>query len=220
VSLKRKANSGGNGEEFEKPAAGTFPAICVAIIVTGTHNEAYPGQEARDTPKLFLVWELLGEVMAGSKFNFVIGREYTDSLNAKANLRKLIDGWRSKGPLADDEEFDISLLKGQPCLVTVTHTTPNSEGKQYANVSSVTKPMKGQKFDKPMREMFVYEAVDANPPAQDWLPRIYGKTVAERIMVSNEYVALSGTQKRVDALKNGNGQHAEQSAPQEEFTQF
>jgi hypothetical protein len=191
MSLKRTVSSG-NSEEFEQPPAGTHLAVCVAVVVTGTHAEEYKGV-AKEVEKIFLAWELLGEVMPGTKNNWVVGREYTLSLNAKANLRKLIDAWKTPPPLADGDDFDLARLAGQPCQVTLTETQPNAEGRTYRNVVGVTRKTKDQAAGKAQRPPFVYDAIDlAAGPAglaalPDWLPRIYGQTVADRIKDSNEW---------------------------------
>lgn len=199
MPLTRKAPSSKDGGDFELVPAGTFPAVCVAVVATGTHNEAFQGQEPKDQEKIYLAWELIGETMQSSRYSHVIGREYTFSLNAKANLRKLIDAWRGK-PLADGEEFDLTKLAGQPCLLTVTHTQPNAEGRQYSNVSGVARPMKGQVVGKPMRTPIIYDTIHA-PESEDalalswsWLPRIYGELVFDRIKASKEWRALRGTE--------------------------
>ncbi len=208
MSLTRKAPSAKDQGDFELCPAGTFPAVCVAVVTTGTHNESFKGEEPKDAEKVYLAWELIGETMAASKYSHVIAREYTFSLNSKANLRKLIDAWRGK-PLADGEEFDLTKLAGQPCLLTVAHTTPNAEGKSYANVAGVTKPMKGQVVGKPMRPVIVYDEI-AEPDSEDalalswsWLPRIYGELVFDRIKGSKEWKALGGSPPAKPT--NGNG---------------
>jgi hypothetical protein len=175
-------------EEFEQPPAGTFPAVCVAVVVTGTHPEEWKGVP-KEVEKIFLAWELVGEVMPGSRYHWVVGREYTLSLNRQANLRQLIDGWKSTA-LADGEDFDLAVLAGRPCLVTLKMSTANAEGRKYCNVNGVARPMKGQVIGKPQRAPFVYEAVDPAAGLEifpDWLPRTYGQLIAGRIQDSREW---------------------------------
>jgi hypothetical protein len=108
----------------------------------------------------------------------------------------------------------------QPCNVNVTWTTANAEGRQYANVAGVTKPMKGQTFGKPGRPFVLAEEVDADTIEQvkehdHWLWRIFGKPVSERMAESNE-----GGGKAAKSQTNGHSGTSKQEAPQEEFTQF
>jgi hypothetical protein len=193
MSLKRTVST--NNEEFEQPPSGTHRAFCVAVIVTGTHEETWKGVK-KEVEKIFLAWEFAEELMADGKTRWVIGREYTFSLNGRANLRQLIDAWASK-PLKDGDAFDLALLAGSPCMVTVVETEKNSEGRTYRNVEKVVQlPARDRPtIGKPQRTPFVYDAIDLDAGAAglealpEWLPRTYGQLVADRIKDSKEWKA-------------------------------
>ena len=69
-------------------------------------------------------------------------------------------------------------------------TKPNAEGRKYRNVNGVARPMRDQKIGKPQRTPFVYDAVDLAmglDALPNWLPRILGDLVADRIRDSREW---------------------------------
>lgn len=70
---------------------------------------------------------------------FLVSQWYTLSLHEKANLRKDLDAWRGKSFTDEDlkEGFDVEKLVGAPCLLNVTQSKSEKNGKVYANVSSI-----------------------------------------------------------------------------------
>jgi hypothetical protein len=137
MPLRAPVNSG--GKDFESVSAGTHLAVCRAVIDLGIQpgrgqypqprHEVYLGFEV---PGERATWVKDGKDMEGPK---AIGRSFTLSMSEKSNLRKNVQAWRGK-TFSDKEaeEFDITKLAGQPCLLTVTH----SEDGKYANIVSIT----------------------------------------------------------------------------------
>jgi hypothetical protein len=83
-------------------------------------------------------WELADEKMDDGE-PFSIHQRYTFSLHEKAKLRADLESWRGKS--FDEQEleaFDLEVLLGKPCLVTIVHEA-GGNGKTYANVKSVAK---------------------------------------------------------------------------------
>jgi hypothetical protein len=74
----------------------------------------------------------------------VISKEYTLSMNEKANLRKDLKSWRGKD-FTDEEakKFDITNLLGVSCMLNVIHVTSKDGSKQYASISGITPLPKG-----------------------------------------------------------------------------
>src|SRR5436190_14013268 len=100
-----KPTKGGGEGGFAKAPPGNHAAVLVAIVDMGTHWNEFGG-ERKKQHKIYLVWELVGEQVAGTNRNHVIGVDLTYSLNEKAKLRKWIEARRGK-PLPEDVEFDI-----------------------------------------------------------------------------------------------------------------
>jgi hypothetical protein len=131
------------GGSYTPPPVGTHLALCYRIIDLGTQKTTYNG-ETKTAHKLMISWELPQERMDDGR-PFAISKRYTWSMHEKSTLRKDLEAWRG---LAFSERdfgpsgFDIRNILGKACLLGVVHKeTP--EGKVFANVVSVGKPMKG-----------------------------------------------------------------------------
>ena len=159
MGFSMKASSGG---DFETPAAGSQPAVLVGLIELGTQQEEYQGQ-TKEARKVFLVWELTGEKKSDGS-NFVIGRDYTQSLNQMAALRKVVEKWRGR-EMQVDEEFDLTKLIGKPCLLSLVHKTSQG-GKTYAKIDGVQAVPKGMAVPPATRKPIVW-AIDGGQPIPD-----------------------------------------------------
>lgn len=183
-------NKGGTGEggTYELPPEGTHAAVLVALVELGTQHNQIDGKDQR---KILLAWELTNEQDSTGK-NFVVGRDYTQSLNEKAALRQLIKTWRGKDLEEDGEgnvNFDLGLLLGKPCQVTVSHYKTGS-GKVVARVEAVTRPVKGLTVPPATHEPIGWELESGEPiPTDYWLPWIFGRKVKEKIEESAEWKA-------------------------------
>lgn len=129
--------------EFELVPAGVYLARCFKMIDLGTQKTEFKGV-AKDVRKILLYWELLrdddGEAifMADGERVFTINKEYTWSMDPKANLRKDLDSWRGT-PFTDAEAdgFEITKLLGVFCKLQVIHKKSKDGQKTYANVGSL-----------------------------------------------------------------------------------
>ena len=198
--FKQKAAAGGTGEAYPIPDAEPHPGVLVAILDLGNHEEQYGDQEAKKARKVFLVWELTATPMPGGKQNFFVGRDFTLSLNEKANLRKFIRGWRGED-IPDGTDFDIGSLLGTPdgqgkppgkkCIVNITHKKSADGKKTYSLVDSVSKIGRTTApVPDPTVEPFLWEIDGGSElPEHEWLPHLYGKPVQEKIRVSQEWLA-------------------------------
>jgi hypothetical protein len=185
----KATNSGGDGQ-FEIPPAGSNPAVLVAIIDLGTHQEEmnFEGEvKYKDTRKCFVVWELTSEKMTGMKDrNHVIGKEYTLSYHAKAGLRKMLESMRGSS-YAEGAEINIAKALGGKCLLNIVHNQSKTSDKTYAKVDNVSPVVKGLTVAPPQNTPFLWEIDGKEPPPDyDWLPRIFGKEVSAKIAESHE----------------------------------
>lgn len=181
-SVKAK-NSSGAGEV---PPAGTHPAVCVGVIDLGTQPYEYQGQH-KMVRMVYLLWEMTAEKVSGFKDrNHVIGRSYNVSFGPKSTLRQLVEKWRGKS-FAEGEEFDLAKLAGQKCLLIVTH---NDKG--YARVDGVSSVPKGMDVPAAQHRPVLYEVGGAEPiPEDDWIPWMFGKTIADHVRGCEELKAAS-----------------------------
>ena len=139
------ARNSGN-EDFPLCPAGTFVGRCYMVIDLGLQESSYQGVDSLQH-KVRIGWELPTELMDNGK-PWKIGKEYTLSLNEKANLYKDLISWRGAAFSAaeldpEGDGFDIFRVKGAPCQLTVIHKESGTTKKSYANVIGVSKLMKG-----------------------------------------------------------------------------
>lgn len=177
-----------NDTNFELAPAGTHLAMCYRVIDLGTQETTYMGQ-AKKQHKVLLSWELPDEKMADGR-PFTISQRYTWSMSEKASLRRDLESWRGV-PFTDKDfgegGFDIKNVVGKACLLTIVHTEKN--GKTYANITSISRLMKGM----------TAPAQTVNEQAYLWLhesrwnPEIFHKLsdgLKSAIMSSPEYKGL------------------------------
>lgn len=136
-------------------------------------------------------WELPSELFTdseGKDMPRMIGKTYTKSLSENAALRKMLEGWRGK-KFSDDElqGFDLTVLLGLPCMLTVTHSSSN--GKTYADISGVAAMPKGmeappQVYDNLAFDLDAFDALNNI----DSLPEF----IQEQIKKSKEWEIFAG----------------------------
>jgi hypothetical protein len=182
VSLVAKAKS--DNREFKLPPAGTHVARCVQIVDLGTQRGEWQGKP-KETHKVRLAWELPNEKdtfkpEVGPE-PFIIGKDFTVSLDEKASLRKTLEAWRGR-PFTEAElaGFDISKLKGVAAMLNVQHVT--KDGKTYANVSAVMALPKGMPVPDQINKTLHFELEMGRDSAEfkalpEWLQKRIGECV-------------------------------------------
>lgn len=143
--------------KIELVPEGTYVGRCVQIIDLGTQpNEKY----GNSSQKVMIRWELPQETYTdseGADVPRLINGTYTASLNEKANLRKMLEGWRSKKFTDEElEEFNLGKLIGLPCMLTVVHAVA-SNGNKYANISAVAALPKGMEAPPQVNESIIFD---------------------------------------------------------------
>lgn len=207
TAFKAKAtNKGGGGSEV--PPAGAHPAVLIAIIDLGTHEDEYNGKPSYPRQVLF-VWELTTEKLAGTKSrNHVLARDYTIGysgeviLGPKNGLRKMLEGWRGKA-YGEGDDIDIAAPLGRSCVLTVKHGE-SAKKNTYAKIESVTPVPKGLAVPPAERcKPFTWEIHEGAelPPEREWLPFVYGEKVEDVIKGSYEWRGLPVP--KVERGKNG-----------------
>jgi hypothetical protein len=179
-----------SGSKNTVPApAGSHIARCFGVIDLGTHDNPKFGTSAR---KILLQFELPTETHVFRDENgpepFCVSREFSASLGKKSNLRPFLEGWRGRS-FSDDElkKFDISVLAGQPCLLSVVHAQ-NGE-KTYANIAGAMKIPKGMVVPDPINKTvtFSLEEGDYDEAVLNALPEWIRTKVGE----SPEYKSIA-----------------------------
>lgn len=134
---------GSSSTTFLPVPSGSHLARCYRIVDLGTQKTEYLGQ-IKYLRKVMFGWELHGEDNDGNPLTteknepMAIFKNYTLSLNEKANLRLDLQSWRGK-PFTDSEAmgFDIGVVLGKWCMLNVIQKLGN-EGKVFSNVDGVS----------------------------------------------------------------------------------
>ena len=173
-----------NATERELIPEETHVAICYSMIDLGTKEEEYDGKTKKQH-KARLEWELTNETYSYTKDDV----DYTLSMNEKSNLRKDLTSWRGTAFTEDEaKSFDITVLLGKPCLITVVHVV-SKQGKKYAKISSITNLVKGMPSPDPINENFLFELDDYSDIKFDLIP----EWIQDQIRESDEYKAIHTT---------------------------
>jgi len=179
------------GSNYEPIPAGTYVARCYSMIHMGTIKESYMGEE-KYVNKVRLTFELPTELKVFKEENGeqpqVISKEFTLSLGDKSNLRAFLNSWRGKA-LTEEEckSFDIAVLAGKACTLSIIHKTSKVSGKTYAEIASIGGVMKGMDVPAIMNPEMVFSVTNFDQVAFDSFPDF----IKEKIQSSNEYKAVS-----------------------------
>lgn len=166
---------------YEICPSGSHGAVLVALLDLGSQWSEFGDKPGKWMRQLHLIWELTS-AKDSEEENFLIGKTYTWSLHEKSALRGMIKQWRGRD-LADGEQFDLLKILGQKCLVSISHASKGD--KTFAQLDGVSAPPAGMKIEAATHEPFCRSITEDKLPA-DWLPRIYGKPLAEVVNASRE----------------------------------
>lgn len=154
-------SAGGGSHDFKRAPAGSHIAICNLVAECGYQ----PGSQNFPTPKrkLYVRFEIPGERVEYSTPDgkqmegpLTIGAWYTASMNAKATLRKHLEGWRGKAFTDQEAEvFDVASILGKPCMLTVIEVERG--GKTYSNITNIGKMPKGIEVGKTENPLIYYD---------------------------------------------------------------
>lgn len=169
--------------------SGNHVARCYAMVEIGTIKEEAGIYAGKEMHKVRLTWETPHEAHDFGKGlqPFSVSKEFTLSMNEKATLRKMLEGWRGKA-FTDEEakRFDVTKLLGVPCMISVIHKTSGKGGK-YADISSIATLPKGLECPAQINESYVLSFDSWNQNIFDALPD-YVKT---KIKSSKEFTTMT-----------------------------
>jgi hypothetical protein len=152
IIAKQSPNTGG---DFKLPPAGSFLARLYRIIDIGTQTTEWMGKKKMQR-KIIAMFELHGEDNDGQPLQtaegkpLIVSKRYTLSLDEKATLRKDLEAWRGKAFTQEElDGFNLEVLLGKCCMVSVTHST--YDGKEYANIAGISQvPAALKKLGEPV----------------------------------------------------------------------
>jgi hypothetical protein len=139
---------------------GLHQAVCCDVVDKGLQETGWGKKH-----KIQIRWQT--EALMDDGLPYLIISSYTNSLDPKSSLHKLIKGWRGKGFTKQEieEGFDLETLIDTNCQLTVEHN-PTDNG-TFANVISISPLGKNM---EPLKVRSKYQRVldrpDYQPPAE------------------------------------------------------
>ena len=180
--------------QFENkiPDSGTYPARCIQVIDLWTQTVEWQWQQ-KEQRKIRLTFELPTEL---ETFNpekgeqpFVVSKNYTLSLSDKSKLREHFESWRGQEFTQQELDwFDIHNILGKECTISVVHEKSADGTKTYANLSTVSKAMKGMNIPEAINQLVYFTIEDFDQAIYDSLPEFLRTKIAD----SKEFKAIGG----------------------------
>lgn len=156
-----------SGSSYEQLEEGLHPAVSILIAGVGTQRTPFKNEDGTDKvqKKMIIQWETKDGLIA---------KEYTVSLNEKANLRKDLESWRGKKFSPTElEGFDMTNLLGVQCTLQIMH---NDNG--YAKVNTVLP--KTQELKK-TKSTNIYDITDHDQESFELLPNWVKQKIEQSI---------------------------------------
>lgn len=175
------------------PPAGLHKAYCVGVIVIGTIDESYMGHP-RKALKIWLKFELSDCLYTFDEDKgpqpFIVEQEFTLSMQAKSNLRKLIAGLAG-GEMSDKQAKDFNIANLLECAMIVNLISHVSEsGNKSVKIQSLI-PLKDSDTISPMSikpVLFTF-----TPPFKTEAFNTLPVFLQDKIKSSEEYKTLYGS---------------------------
>lgn len=195
--------SASSGASYAPIPEGTYAAVCNMLVDLGMQfNETYKNTSR----KVLIQWQIPDETIEidGVEVPRTISNRYTLSLGEKASLRADLAAWRGRDFTPQElEAFDLRNIVGAPCLINIIHK--DSNGKRYANISSIMALPKGMPKPQISGESIVFDLDDSPLSDVAKLP----KWVAEIIYKSTTYqekISTSATPEDFKVLDDSDGE--------------
>lgn len=189
------------GKNYDPAPAGTSVARCIKIVDLGTQKKEYNG-EVKHQKQVMFTWELPEELipdgdLAGKPF--AVNQTYTQSLNAKSNLRRDLEAWRGrKFSQTELDNFDLENVLGKPCMLNIVHVQRGEN--TYANIASIMPLPKNMSAPEQINPSVMFSLAQFDPAKYEALTEWTKKKIA----LSPEYAkAASGDQERIATPDGG-----------------
>ena len=164
--MSRYATDSGGGGGF-KPEFGIHNVICCQLVDMGTTDKEWEGKVIGKVNKINFGFEFVDVTKESEKGSYhpLWGQQFTNSLGKKANLRKLLDGWRGQAFTPEElKKFNLGNLLGLSCQLVIQ---PN--GKGNPKIASIVKSSEKLVGERELHEFWVEEGCfDEDLP--EWMP--------------------------------------------------
>ena len=163
IKFKKVEQLNSSPSKYLAPA-GTHIARCYRMIHVGERDYEYQG-EPKKKNSLWVYFELPNEL---NVFNPELGEqpysvniEYNHVPYETAKIMKHINSWRGKALSPQEiDDFDVSTLLEQPCMLTIVHNTSAANGKTYSNIASISGMPKGIECPKQVNPTYTFDYND------------------------------------------------------------
>jgi len=192
------AKDSGDSVAFEPCPQGNHIARCIGVVDMGNQENEYLG-EVSYPHKVVITWEIPAEIKTyidkeGAEISgpFTVGEWFTLSLNEKANLTAILEGWRGKAFTEQEKDgFDITNILGKPCMLNVTHKTKQNGGIK-TRIQSASALPKGITCPPQVNDSMLFAFDDYS---EESFNRV-SNGLQKKIMTSPQYKVASGQIKR------------------------
>ena len=193
-------NSFKTGSSVPPMEAGTYPAVCYVVADLGVQPTTYDGQE-KHVHQVLISWEFPDELIEyqGEMKPRVMSQTFTASTSEMSKLRKWLKSWRGRDfTAAELADFNIANVLGAPCLLSITQTEKN--GNVYANISGISKAMKGQEVKPPTKK--VHFDIDEQDTWPDFahLPEWVQRKINESLTLKERGIIFDSNGNAIDSL--------------------
>jgi hypothetical protein len=195
------SDSSTGGKNYDPAPAGVSVARCIKIVDFGTQKREYNG-ETKLQKQVMFTWELPEDIipdgdLAGKPY--AINQIYTQSLNAKSNLRRDLESWRGRAfSQTELDNFDLENVLGKPCMLNIVHT--HKGDRTYANIASITPLPSKMTCPEQINPSVMFSLAQFDPAKYEALTEWTKKKISE----SPEYAAAAkGAQDRIATPDGG-----------------
>ena len=208
--------SNSDRKQFQIAPAGTHLARLYRIIDLGTQMREYEGKVTMSRKGKFF-FELHGDDADGKPLTTTDGKpliqskEYTVSLNEKANLRRDLEAWRGKAFTEEElKGFDPKNILGHFCMVNISHRQKGDM--TYADlkgVSSVPNIYKKQGLPEGINTTMLFTLDKFDQNMFDSL----SENIKDTIRKSPEYRSIGEQSKTYQEASGGSVAHMDDDVP-------
>jgi len=158
--------------------AGNHVAICYGVVDLGTQKNTFDDAKG-PKPKVRLLWELHGELKDDGTL-FTIGASYTNSLNEKASLRKMLESWRGVAFTAEElKGFHLGKIVGKSCMISIVHEPKKTGGGMRDTIKGIATMPKGIPVPKQVNPTLQFDLDSYSDSVFEALPEYLQKWILE-----------------------------------------
>lgn len=167
--------------EYKQVPAGSHVARVFQLIDLGTQTSTFKDDDGNNKKihKIIISFEVPNQKLDDGS-PMTIGKEFSLTMGAKANLRKFIqDMLGIKLSDVEAKDFDLEKLIGETAIISVAHVPSSKDpSKKYANITGAMPLMDGMSIPDAVNKPLVFSIADFDKEVFDLLPEWVQKKIA------------------------------------------